>query len=198
MRDFVFNFLIAGRDTTASLLTWTFYELSRHPEVEEKVIEEINSVIKDENANFKNIKLLKYTKWVLQEVLRLYPPVPIDGYTALEDDILPNGYFVAKNTEIYYVAWHMHRLPEYFPEPELFLPERWEFPLKHPFSYVPFHGGARACLGKEMAYQESLILMVNIFKRNFRLRTVEGFLPRVKKAVILTSANGLKMKLVRV
>jgi cytochrome P450 len=150
LRDFVMNFLIAGRDTTAAMLTWTFYLLSKHPEVEERVLKEIRDVLGDDLPNWNNIKALKYTKNVLQEALRLFPPVPVDGYTAYSDDILPGGYAMRKGGEIYYCSYVLHRNPKYFPNPDEFIPERWDTPLPHPFCYVPFHSGPRTCLGKEM------------------------------------------------
>jgi len=195
LRDFVMNFLIAGRDTTAMLLTWTFYLLAKHPEIEAKVVEEMNQVMKDEQPTWDNIKQLRYLKNVLQETLRLFPPVPVDGYTAYSDDVLPGGYSITKGTEVYYCSYVLHRDPTLFPNPEEFLPERWDNPPKHPCAYIPFHSGARTCLGKEMAFEEARIMVVNLL-RKFRLRLVDGFEPRIKQAIILTSANGMRMRLV--
>ena len=87
LRDFIMNFLIAGRDTTAMLLTWTFHLLAEHPEVEQKCLEEIEQVLGDDELTWDNVKACKYIKMVLQETLRMYPPVPVDGYAASEDEV---------------------------------------------------------------------------------------------------------------
>lgn len=87
---------IAGRDTTAALLTFVFYELARNPEKLHKLVQEIDDTLQGRTPDFESIKNMKYLKAVLDETLRLYPPVPVNGRKALEDDILPNGIFVPK------------------------------------------------------------------------------------------------------
>jgi len=99
LRDVFMNFVLAGRDTTASLLTWTFYMLYQHPDVREKVVQEILSVVKGEVPTAQELELLKYTKQVLQETLRLYPSVPVDARVAVEDTKLPNGYTIKKGVQ---------------------------------------------------------------------------------------------------
>jgi cytochrome P450 len=217
--DFLRNFLIAGRDTTAELLTWTVYMLSQNPDVEAHVLSEIASVIGDAPLTYENVNQLKYLKAVLQEVLRLYPPgmmrvferlreeviqvcailasVPVDGYNVIaeEGDVLPGDYWVPKNAAVLYSAYVMHRLPEYFPEPERFNPDRFLTgdPPK-PFTYLPFHGGPRLCLGMDMAYLEARVALV-VLLRKYRFVPHEGFVPQVRTKIILTAGNGMMMDL---
>jgi len=203
LRDFVMNFLIAGRDTTAMLLTWTFYYLALHPEVEKKVIEELETVIGDEEITFDNIKRLNYMKWVLQETLRLKPPVPVDGYTAMEDDVLPGGYRVKKGWEIYYLSEVMHRREDYFDSPNEFIPERFKEPNgckaghNHAAVNIPFHVGPRTCLGREMAFEEAKIMISLTLRQGIRFRLHEGFAPIIKQSIILTAKNGMWMDIIK-
>lgn len=199
LRDFIVNFLIAGRDTTAVLLTWTFYYLSLHPDVEEKIIDEISNVIGNDELNAKNIKKLNYLKYVLQEVLRLRPPVPVDGYISTQDDILPGGFEIKKGTHVVYVSKDMHVREDYFDNPTEFIPERFKEPngcipgKSHPAVYVPFHFGPRSCLGKEMAYEEAKVMICKLLTSGFKFRLRKGFEPELKHSLILTSKNGMQM-----
>jgi cytochrome P450 len=202
LRDFVVNFLIAGRDTTATLLTWCVYLLSQHPHVEQKVREEMESVFgpatesnKDYLIQFADLKKLRYTRQVLQETLRLYPPVPIDGYTAIKDDILPGGYFVRKDSIVRYSAYLLGRNPDYWPEPEKFLPERFDTP-PIPFTWVPFHGGPRTCLGQDMAIYEAQVMLSILFHfRKVKLSLADGYVPKLRRGIILTAQDGMPMKI---
>lgn len=209
LRDFVMNFLIAGRDTTAVTLTWCFYLLSKNPEVEKKVIEEMEQVLgpspknnqekseEEPEIDWENLKKLKYLKAVLYETLRLYPPVPVDGYTALKDDVLPGGYFIPKGTNVLYSSWSLHRDPDLFEEPLSFKPERFENQQPTAYHWLPFHGGPRLCLGQEMAIQEAKIMMcVFLWRYGLRFRLQDNFEPVIKRGIILTSNNGVRMSLV--
>eukprot|EP00339_Tiarina_fusa_P005094 CAMPEP_0117017186 /NCGR_PEP_ID=MMETSP0472-20121206/13457_1 /TAXON_ID=693140 ORGANISM="Tiarina fusus, Strain LIS" /NCGR_SAMPLE_ID=MMETSP0472 /ASSEMBLY_ACC=CAM_ASM_000603 /LENGTH=479 /DNA_ID=CAMNT_0004721485 /DNA_START=24 /DNA_END=1460 /DNA_ORIENTATION=- len=199
LRDFVMNFLIAGRDTTAMLLTWTFYFLAVNPDVEAKVIAEINDVLGDEPLTFDNIKKLTYLKWVLQETLRLRPPVPVDGYTAKKDDVLPGGFRVKCGWEIYYISAIMHLRDDYFERPNDFWPERYKEPngckvgMNHSSVNIPFHFGPRTCLGREMAYEEAKIMVCATLREGIRFRLHNNFCPEIKQSIILTAKNGMWM-----
>eukprot|EP00011_Vannellida_sp_DIVA3-517-6-12_P005488 CAMPEP_0114624528 /NCGR_PEP_ID=MMETSP0168-20121206/10811_1 /TAXON_ID=95228 ORGANISM="Vannella sp., Strain DIVA3 517/6/12" /NCGR_SAMPLE_ID=MMETSP0168 /ASSEMBLY_ACC=CAM_ASM_000044 /LENGTH=451 /DNA_ID=CAMNT_0001835801 /DNA_START=81 /DNA_END=1432 /DNA_ORIENTATION=- len=190
LRDFVMNFLIAGRDTTAMLLTWTIYMLSEHPEEEEKVLEEMEATLGAEfEPTWKNQKDLRYLKMVLQETLRLYPPVPADGYQSVKDDVAPGNIFIEKNTGVFYSSYVLHRQPDLWPEPLKFKPERFTTPPK-PYTFLPFHGGPRQCMGMEMAYLEAKIILCLLLRR-FKLRIHKGHEVKLKSAIILTALGGL-------
>lgn len=198
VRDFVINFLLAGRDTTASLLTFASYQVSQHPEVEKKMVEEMNRVIGEDKEfipTWKNQKDLRYVTQILKETLRLHPPVPLDGYTAQEDDILPGGYYVSKGTMVLYSCYAMHRRKDLFGDNvEEFDPDRFE-ETPVPFSFLPFHGGPRVCLGQEMAYLEAKIMLCNIF-RKYSLKLHEGHEVKEKAALLLTALGGMPMHVI--
>jgi cytochrome P450 len=190
--DVLKNFLIAGRDTTAISLSWAIYMISQHPNVEERLLNEINAVTrKDGGITYENQAELKYMRHVIDETLRLYPPVPRDSRMAVRDDVLPSGHPIPAGTVITYTAFSQHRLPEYFKDPLTFNPDRWETDNIKPWSFIPFHGGPRICLGQNMAYQEikvALAVLLPIYK--FRL--VEGERVTYKLTITLPT-NGLKM-----
>ncbi|KAF9969183.1 hypothetical protein BGZ73_008590 [Actinomortierella ambigua] len=102
LRDMLMNFMVAGRDTTASLLTWTFWHLAHHPDVVERMREEIDRFVGDRVPDFEDIRQLKYMKQVVNEVLRLRPPVPYNMRQSVEEDVLPNGYYVPPRTMVGY------------------------------------------------------------------------------------------------
>jgi len=193
LKDVVFNFIVAGRDTTAVMLAWTTYFLSLNPRVEEKVLEEIDRVIGNEKITFEKMKDMHYLQNVFQETLRLRPSVPTDGYEAIQDDVLPNGYLVPKGSSISYSAYVLGRCPEYFPDPLAFKPERWDEKEKiDPLTFVPFHLGSRICLGQSLAYLEAKVLMTILLPR-LKFEVKPNYQVREKKGVILTVENGLPM-----
>eukprot|EP01124_Arcella_intermedia_P021533 TRINITY_DN3026_c0_g1_i1.p1 TRINITY_DN3026_c0_g1~~TRINITY_DN3026_c0_g1_i1.p1 ORF type:complete len:479 (-),score=111.90 TRINITY_DN3026_c0_g1_i1:41-1477(-) len=179
IRDSLMNFFIAGRDTTASLLTWTFYYLSQHPDVQKKVAQEIKEVLGNSPPTFENIKNLVYLKMVLYETLRLNPPaLPLNQKMAAQDDVLPNGIKVKAGQVVFFSSYHMHRDPLYWgPDSEQFLPSRWEnnqVAKAKPYIFFPFFRGPRTCLGKEMAIEEAKTAVAILFQNNIRLRPLPG------------------------
>jgi len=218
LRDWIMNFLIAGRDTTAMLLTWCTYLISK-PENSKfyyNVLNEIEEIYSedptyfddqslDDNKNDKKIgevvfdritfesqKNQKELKKILQETLRLYPPVPVDGYEAMVDDVITttNGekIFVKKGTFVAYSAYTTHRQEYNFVDAEKFNPDRFDSHVI-PFSFVPFHGGPRVCLGQDMAYIEAKILMTSMLA-NFQFELVGEVTP--KQSVILIAKDGVR------
>lgn len=294
LRDTCLNFLIAGRDTTALMLSWFFFLLSQHPEVEERVLAELLEVFGDgagaaaadgaappappagagaetggsdaqaagvpstagdeapqgarsfaaaaaagsaaasastaasasspaatsaaaaapstpgANADadaaaaaeisFDTLRRLPYLHNSLLESLRLYPPVPFNGFTALEDDTLPGGFFVAKGTYVAYSAYLLHRRADLYPDPERFDPERWERAPPRAFRFVAFHGGPRECLGREMALAEAKVLVATMLLPprlggfGIRLRMHPQASVQLKRAIILTARRGIHMQ----
>eukprot|EP01121_Diplochlamys_sp_Union-15-3_P020531 TRINITY_DN8028_c0_g1_i1.p1 TRINITY_DN8028_c0_g1~~TRINITY_DN8028_c0_g1_i1.p1 ORF type:complete len:334 (-),score=42.72 TRINITY_DN8028_c0_g1_i1:146-1126(-) len=198
LRDIVINFMVAGRDTTAVLLTWCMYMLGQHPHIELKVRREMENIVGDSDFTLENLQKLEYLHRVLQETLRLYPPVPIEGYGALKDDPefpLPDGttIHIPQHTTILYSAYTLHRDPSVFVNPENFDPDRFLTPPNR-WTYLPFFGGPRTCLGQKMAFIEAKI-MVCVLLKHYNLRPIPSFKYDLKNAIILTSANGVKMDL---
>merc|ERR1711865_298319 len=126
MRDMVLNFLIAGRDTTAHSLSWTFHLLLGHPEVEKRVLEEIEEVIGDKAVAYDDLNKLPFLQAVVNESLRLYPSVPLDAKKAIEDDTLPDGTFVQSGDVVVYNIFAMGRSKKIWgDDADDFKPERW-------------------------------------------------------------------------
>lgn len=154
LRSETLNVLLAGRDTTASLLSHTFFELARRPDVWAKLQAEIDQ-LGGQAPDYETMKSMKYVKWVLNESLRLWPVVPGNTRIAVRDTVLPLGggpdekspILVPKGTPVGYSVWSMHRRKDFYGEDALqYKPERWE-KLRPGWEYLPFNGGPRICIG---------------------------------------------------
>lgn len=193
-RDTILNFIIAGRDTTATLLTWTLFCLSLHPKVEEKLKREILNISPPYTQA--KINKCKYLRCILNEVLRLYPPIPVDTRRSINSDILPKyPKKVPPGTFLVYSAWVMGRHKKYWKDHLKFWPERWEGdfkPVKHTF--VPFHAGPQTCLGKNLAYFEASVVLIKLFRfYHFELDSGISVIPR--KWIVLTARDGMWFKI---
>jgi len=141
---------------------------------------------------FENIAKMKYMKQVIDETLRLYPPLPLDERSNVKDDVLPSGLRIPTGTMVLYSAYAQHRLAEYFPNPEKFDPDRWATDTIKPYSFVPFHGGPRICLGQNMAYQEIKIAL-SVLIRRFKFTLVKDFPVKFGQSVTLPARYGMLM-----
>lgn len=153
MRDEVVTLLVSGFDTTARTLTWFFHSLGDNPEVEAKFRAEVQNVIGDRTATYEDVEHLTYTKMVIRETMRLFPPNPLIGREALGDDDMC-GYHISKGSIISLSPYLAHRNPKYWDQPEVFNPERFTAEneaLRPKLAYFPFGGGARQCIGQGMA-----------------------------------------------
>ncbi|XP_058448862.1 probable cytochrome P450 4d14 [Malaya genurostris] len=160
VREEVDTFMFAGHDTTASAITFILYALAKHPEIQEKVYEEIVFNIgtdKDAPVNISSLNDLKYLDLVIKESLRKYPPVPFISRTAIKEANL-GGVILPANTNITIGIYNMHHNAEYFPDPEQLIPERFETERGaeklNPYAYVPFSAGSRNCIGQKFAQYE--------------------------------------------
>ncbi|KXS19473.1 cytochrome P450 [Gonapodya prolifera JEL478] len=179
LRDVCMNLIIAGRDTTAQTLTWVFYMLSSHPEVEAKCREEINRVFgKDGQPTYEKIKELKYLTATFNETLRLHANVPFNTPTCTKQTTLAGtGTTVYPGDIIQYSPWVMGRLQSIWgPDAEEFRPERWlddggSVKKENTFKWPVFKAGPRICLGMNMATQEAVTFMAQIL-RTYRLELV--------------------------
>ncbi len=164
LRDEAMTLYLAGHETTALSLTWSWYLLSQNPGVEKTLTEEWRRVLGGRAAEADDIAALPYTAAVINEAMRLYPPVYVIGREATSDLEL-GGYRVKKGYTILMSQWVSHRDPKYFPEPERFLPERWLDGLATrlpKFAYYPFGGGQRLCIGVHFALMEAIILLATV------------------------------------
>lgn len=164
LRDEAMTLYLAGHETTALALTWSWYLLSQNPEVETKLAAEWSSVLGGRPAQAADLGALPYTSAVINEAMRLYPPVYVVGREATCDLEL-GGYRVKKGYTVLMSPWVSQRDPKYFPEPERFLPERWLDGLATrlpKFAYYPFGGGQRLCIGVHFALMEAAIVLATV------------------------------------
>ena len=196
LRDEALTIFLAGHETTANALTWTWYLISQHPEVEAKLHREIDSALGDRVPRFEDIPVLPYTRMVVAESMRLYPPAWAIGRRALEP-FETRGYVIPKRSVVLMSQYIVHRHPAWFPEPERFDPERWtpEAQAGRPkFSYFPFGGGTRVCIGEQFAWMEG-ILLVAALARKWRMRLVPGHPVEVQPLITLRPRHGMRMTL---
>ncbi len=173
LRDEVLTFLIAGHETTALTLTWTWHLLAQHPEVEKNLHAELDRLLRGRGPEFSDLPALTYTERVIKESMRLYPPAWSLARTVIADFEL-RGYRIPAGSNVVMSQWIMHRHPAYFPEPEKFDPDRWstERAQRLPrFAYFPFGGGPRQCIGSSFAMMEATLLLATI-AQSFRLCAV--------------------------
>ncbi|KAI8615370.1 cytochrome P450 [Chytriomyces sp. MP71] len=195
--DYVLNFLLAGRDTTAGTLSWTFFMLHKHPNVVSKLRDEIATVLNDATPTYGQIKSdLPYATAVLRESLRLYPAVPGNVKQAVSDVTLPDGTFVPKGS---FVGWNPYVLGRtediWGLDVKQFRPERWLEMEKQPspFDYPVFHAGPRVCLGKQMAELEIVYVMVELV-RKFDFEVVDEASVKYAYSLTLQMKNGMKVR----
>lgn len=176
LRDEAMTLYLAGHETTALTLTWSWYLLARHPEVEAKLVEEWKAVLGGRIPTADDLPKLHYTDAVIAEAMRVYPPVYLIGREATKDLEL-GGYQVKKGYTVFMSQWVSHRDPRYFPEPEVFRPERWldgkakDIPK---YAYYPFGGGPRICIGNTFALVEAAILLAAVGQQyRFTLKSME-------------------------
>lgn len=194
VRDEVMTMLLAGHETTANALTWTFYLLCRHPLAYDRLLNEISSVLKGRPVTFDDLPNLPYVRQVIQESLRLYPPAYAFGRTALRP-LTMNGFWVPQKTVVNISPYILHRRPDYFPDPELFDPERFapENERKIPkFAYLPFGFGPRMCIGKQFALMEAQLALVAISQR-FRLHMTSN--QKIQPEAMMTLRPRVAIKL---
>ena len=198
VRDQVVTIFMAGHETTAQALAWTWYLLSQHPREEAKMHAELARVLGGRTPRHEDLTSLRYTRMVFEEAMRLYPPAHTISRQALAEDEVA-GRRVRKGATVFIVPWllHRHRLlwerPDVF-EPERFAPERAAG--RHRFAYIPFGGGPRICIGAAFAMTEALIILAMIAQR-YRLRLVPGHPVEPVGLITLRPRHGLRMILER-
>ncbi|KAJ8661380.1 hypothetical protein O0I10_002646 [Lichtheimia ornata] len=168
----VVTFLIAGHDTTANTLAWTLYELTRHPEVEQRLLQEIADVgiTHDKPPTVEQVGQLKYTHQVLKETLRKYPPVRMLNKYCKKDCVIPGGYLVKAGTPVSVNLFAMHRNPKVYSDPMRYDPDRFspeEEQKRSRFAWLPFSTGPRACIGMAFALQEAKVCL-SMFLHRFK------------------------------
>jgi cytochrome P450 len=171
--DEITTLIVAGHETTASALNWTWYLLGEHPEVEAKLHAEIDASSESPVPTLQEMEALPYTNMVVREAMRLYPPVWVISRKTIEADTL-GGYTVPPGTDVFVSPYFIHRHPDFWTDAEAFKPERFlKVDEERPrLTYLPFSAGAHHCIGETLAVFEMLVHL-NRFARRFKLRRVE-------------------------
>ena len=194
LRDEVMTFFIAGHETTALALSWAWVLLSRNPQAERRLHEELDAVLSGRPPELSDLPNLPYTECVVKETMRLYPPAWAIAREAAESFDLA-GYRIPKGANILMSQWIVHRDPRFFPNPEVFDPDRWSAgAAKLPkFAYFPFGAGPRQCIGTAFAMMEAVLLLASIaqnfqakVRANAAIEPVPGFTLRPKDGVPVT------------
>lgn len=198
LRDELMTIFLAGHETTANALTWTWYLLSQNPEAEARLHEEIDRVLEGRLPDFDDVAKLKYTEMVLAESMRLYPPAWALGRLAMEDFEI-GGYVVPRKSLVLMSQFVMHRDPRYFADPLKFDPDRWTTEARESrpqFSYFPFGGGPRRCIGEGFAWMEGILLIATI-ARQWQMRLVPNHPVVLKPVITLRPKYGMRMTVIR-
>jgi cytochrome P450 len=173
LRDEVMTFLIAGHETTALALSWSWHLLGQYPDAERQLHNELDRVLGGRTPEFSDLRNLPYIERIIKESMRLYPPAWSLARTVVEEFEVA-GYRIPAGANVVMSTWIMHRDPRYFPNPEIFDPDRWltERSQKLPrFAYFPFGGGPRQCIGSSFAMMEAMLLLATI-AQSFQFRAV--------------------------
>lgn len=187
--------LVAGHETAASSLAWTWYLLAEHSNIAEKLQEELRTVLNGSNPNFEKLPKLEYTRRIFDETLRLYPPAWGMVRTPKEDDEI-NGYLIAKNSIVTVGAFMIHRHPEFWQKPDEFNPDNFlqeKVNQRPKFAYFPFGGGKRICIGQNFALMEATIIIALISQR-FKLELLPNQSIEIDPTFTLRPKNGIKVK----
>jgi cytochrome P450 len=194
LRDEAMTIFLAGHETTANAMTWTWYLLSQNPEIEAKLHTEIDEVLQGRLPAADDVPRLRYAEMVFAESMRMYPPAWAMGRQVLSDYEV-GGYVAPAGSIILMSPWVMHHNPRYYPEPFKFDPERWT-PLNREsrpkFSYFPFGGGPRVCIGEGFAWMEGVLLLAAIAQR-WQMRLEAGHRVEMRPLITLRPKYGMRM-----
>ena len=195
LRDEAMTLFVAGHETTANALTWTWYLLSQHPNVEAKLHEEIETVLAGKLPTAADVARLSYTEMVFAEAMRMYPPAWTLGRRVLTDYQI-GQYVVPAESIVLMSPWVMHHDQRFFPDPFKFDPERWTAEAREArpkFSYFPFGGGPRVCIGEQFAWMEGALLIATIAQQ-WKMRLAPGQRVEPKAMITLRPRYGMRME----
>jgi len=196
VRDHVITIFMAGHETTAMAMTWAWFLLSQHPAVEAKLFAELESVLGGRAPSQEDLSRLTYTRMVIEETMRIYPTVPAMERVALADDTLA-GRRIPKRSSVMIVPWVLHRHVKLWPNPGRFDPERFsaeQSAARPRFTYLPFGGGRRICIGAGFSLAEATILLATLAQR-YRLQLAPGHNVEPQGLITLRPRHGMKMLL---
>ncbi len=194
LRDEAITLFLAGHETTAIALSWTWMLLALNPDAEGKLFDELDDVLRGAPPTVDDLPRLRYTAAVIRESMRLYPPAWRIGREAVQECEI-GGYPVPVGSQVIMSQWVVHRDPRFFAEPERFLPERWESDRAASipkFAYFPFGGGARRCIGDTFAVMEATLVLATVARR-FRLALAQPTPIEIFPSITLRPKSGMRM-----
>lgn len=191
LRNDTLTLLLAGHETTANALTWMFYLVSQHEAVESELRHEVRTVLGDRPPALDDLPRLPYTKMVIKEALRLYPPIWIIERRVIADDMV-GGYRLPAGSAVVISPYVLHRHPDFWDQPESFDPSR--FPNHARAAYIPFGAGPRFCIGSEFAMMEAQLITAMVVQ-SFRLELAPGQRVEPWPNITLRMRQGLMMRL---
>jgi cytochrome P450 len=196
LRDEAVTFLVAGHETTAVALAWTWHLLAQHPHVEQRLHAEVDTVLDGRAPTLADLGELRYTRMVIEESMRLYPPVWATSRQAYAPDVI-GGQAIRADETVTVSPYLTHRHPAFWERPEVFDPERFtpERSADRPeYAYFPFGGGPRRCIGNQFALMEAQIILA-MTARRFRLQSAPGHVVEPDPILTLRPRHGVKMTL---
>jgi cytochrome P450 len=198
LRDEVMTLLLAGHETTAVSLSWIWLLLAQHPDVEQKLWRELRTVLNGRSPTMHDLANLPYTERVVKEAMRLYPPVWATVRTTAKDCEL-GGYLIPAKSPVIMSQWVMHRDPRYYDQPTQFQPDRWldeRYKTAPRFSYFPFAGGPRICIGASFATIEAALVLATIAQQ-YQIRVASTAPIETTPSITLRPRHGIPVTLVR-
>jgi cytochrome P450 len=198
VRDQVVTIFMAGHETTSQALSWTWYLLSQHPAVESRVHDELREVLGGRTPRYEDVADLRYTRMVIEESMRLFPPAHTIGRQPIASDHIL-GHHIPAGAEVLIMPWLIHRKPQLWENPERFDPERFSSArtaARPRFAYIPFGAGPRICIGAAFAMTEAILILATIAQR-YRLHLKPGHPVEPQGLITLRPRYGLRMLLER-
>jgi cytochrome P450 len=191
IRDQLVTFIVAGHETVASALGWAWGLIATHPDVSNRIAQEADAVAPSRPLGFADYRELTYTRAVIDETLRLYPPAWLITRSAIDSDVI-DGVSVPAGSLIIMSPWLLHRHPQLWEDPEDFRPERFLGEVER-FAHIPFGAGPRLCIGRDFSYVESVLIVAEL-ARHFSVRHPPGVeLPEGDPLVTIRPRGGMPL-----
>ena len=196
LRDEAVTMFLSGYDTTAGTLTWVFHILTQYPEVTAKLQKEVDEILGKGRPSLADLSQLTYSRMVIQETMRLYPPLWWVSRTATEDDEI-DGFYIKAGTMVAPMPYVIHRHPAIWDNPNKFDPERFSrerFKARHKLAWLPFGAGQRQCIGRDFSIMESQLILARILQ-NYKITAVPGNVAQLKVSTTLKTQKGVFINL---
>ncbi len=197
LKDEAIILYVAGHETSAIALSWAWYLIAKHPEIEKKLLESVQNTLGKNDPKFEDVRNLSYPLQVLEETMRLYPPAWITDRAPIENDAISEEFTLQKGEEIILFIYGVHHNPKYWKNPFQFDPERFSIENKKnhiPFSYLPFGGGPRLCIGNNFALMEMQFVLAQMIRR-YKFELVSNQKIDINPLITLRPRQTIKMKI---